>query len=132
MSWYNELIYNKNLKDASITKEEKAMLKKQKYELMNAAQDIIESLAAVVEFDGLDNVQDPSPRSSLALSMYNDSKGIYIKRLLLERTVPNCIAFVNCFESDRRLYCERYIRSTYPNEIPSSMKVIVSSSSNEN
>ena len=110
------------MKDKSITKEQKALLKQQKYDIISIAQDIVESLAAVVEFDGLDNTQDPSPRSSLALSMYNDSKGIYVKRLLLERTVPNCVKFVNCFGSDRRVYCERYIRSTYPNEVPMSLK----------
>ena len=101
MSWYyNELlIYNAiSIKYVSITKEQKTMLKQQKHEFMNVAQGIIESLAAVMEFDGLDNIHDMSPRSSLALSMYNDSKGIYIKRVLLvEQTIQNYITFVIFF-----------------------------------
>ena len=62
MSWYNELIYNTNIKHVSITKQQKTMLKQQKHEFMNVAQGIIESLAAVMEFDGLDNIQDLSPK----------------------------------------------------------------------
>ena len=80
--------------------------------------DILESLANVVEFDGLETTQDPSPRSSLALSMYNSNKAIFIKRMLLERTVPSCDAFVNSFGREKRDYCETYIRLTYPSEIP--------------
>ena len=96
-------------------------MKKQKILIQDASEEIIESLAAVVEFDGLDNTQDPSPRSSLALSMYSDSKAIFVKRLLLERTVKNCDIFVNAFGTEKRLYCERYVKSTYPNELPPSL-----------
>ncbi len=109
------------MKDRSITSDEKANLKKQKLAFQTASEDITESLAAVVEFDGLDNTQDPSPRSSLALSMYNDSKAVFVKRLLLERTVISCNVFVSSFGTDKKLFCERYIRSTYPNEIPASL-----------
>lgn len=122
-SYYNE-IYNKQMKSSSTSSDEKAMLKKQKLEFQTAAEEIIESLAAVVEFDGLDNTQDPSPRSSLALSMYNDSKATFVKRLLLERTVKSCETFVVSFGTEKKLFCERYIKSTYPNEIPPSMIVV--------
>ncbi len=120
-SWYTE-IYNKEIKAASTSSEEKANLKKQKLAFVTAGEEIIESLAAVVEFDGLDNTQDPSPRSSLALSMYNDSKATFVKRLLLERTVGSCNAFVSSFGTEKKLFCERYVKSTYPNEIPASLK----------
>ena len=80
--------------------------------------DILESLANIVEFDGLETTQDPSPRSSLALSMYNSNKAVFIQRMLLERTVSSCDAFVNSFGREKRDYCETYIRLTYPSEIP--------------
>ncbi len=120
LSYYNES-YGRSIKDASLTSEEKGNLKKQKILIQDASEEIIESLAAVVEFDGLDNTQDPSPRSSLALSMYNDSKAVFVKRLLLERTVKSCDTFINAFGAEKRLYCERYIKSTYPNELPPSL-----------
>ena len=121
LSWYNELYYNQVIKDPSITSDQKAFIKNQRSEIQNASIEIIESLAAVVEFDGLDNTQDPSPRSSLALSMYTDAKAMFVKRLLLERTVLNCDIFVNCFGVEKRQFCERYIKSTYPNEVPISL-----------
>lgn len=113
--WYDEYVY-KNLKNES--KEQKAVLMKQRVALLAASEDITESLAAVVEFDGLENLQDASPRSSLALSMYGDSKANFIQRMLLERTVVNCDVFVNCFGKEERDVCERYIKVNYPNEMP--------------
>ena len=120
-SYYNES-YNREMKDRSISNDDKAYLKKQKLGFQMASEDIIESLAAVVEFDGLDNIQDPSPRSSLALSMYNDSKATFVKRLLLERTVVSCATFVSSFGTEKKIFCEKYVKSTYPNEIPTSLK----------
>jgi len=122
LSYFNES-YGRSIKDSSLTSEEKANLKKQKILIQDASEEIIESLAAVVEFDGLDNTQDPSPRSSLALSMYSDTKAVFVKRLLLERTVKSCDIFINAFGAEKRLYCERYIKSTYPNELPPSFVI---------
>jgi hypothetical protein len=122
-SWYNE-IYKEQINDPSLTSEEKANLKKERFFLQNASEDIIESLAAVVEFDGLDNTQDPSPRSSLALSMYNDSKATFVKRLLLERTVTSCDTLVRSFGAEKRIYCEKYIKQIYPSEVPASLKKV--------
>jgi len=113
--WYDEYVYKDLKKESS---EQKAVLKKQRVALLQASEDIVESLAAVVEFDGLDNLQDSSPRSSLALTMYNDSKAKYIQRTLLERTVVNCDVFVNCFGRDERSVCENYIKVNYRNEMP--------------
>jgi len=113
--WYDEYFY-KNLKNES--SERKAVLKKQRVALLSASEDIVESLAAVVEFDGLENLQDASPRSTLFLSMYNDSKANFIQRMLLERTVVYCDIFVNCYGGEERDVCEKYMRANYPNEMP--------------
>jgi len=118
LSWYYEL-YNRNMKGAT-TSEQKADLKKQRFFLENAADEIIESLASIVEFDGLDNTLDPSPRSSLALTMYNESKATFVKRTLQERTLPSCDTFVNAFGSETREICIRFIQSTYASEVPPS------------
>lgn len=120
--YYNEN-YNSIIKDKSTTGEQKTRLKREKNNLQNASTEIIESLAEVVEFDGLDNIQDPSPRSSLALTMYNDSKANFVIRLLLERTVVYCDVFVSSFGNEKRLFCEGYIGNTFPNEIPLSLKL---------
>ncbi len=128
--YYYNKNYNLIIKDKSTTSEQKSRLKREKYDLQNASTEIIESLAEVVEFDGLDNIQDPSPRSSLALTMYSDSKANFVKRLLSERTVVYCDVFVSSFGSEKKLFCERYIRNTFPNEIPLSLKLSYSKGGN--
>lgn len=93
-----------------------------KQELQQLRQDLLESLAAVVEFDGLETTQDPSPRSSLMLSMYKPEKATFVKRMLSERFVPTSQAFVDAFGPTVRAQCEAYIRDTYPNEVPTRIK----------
>jgi len=119
--WYDEYFY-KNLKNES--SEQKAVLKKQRVALLAASEDIVESLAAVVEFDGLESLQDASPRSSLALSMYNDSKANFIQRTLNERTLVCCDVLVNCFGREERDVCERYIKVNYPSEFPKEKPIV--------
>ena len=80
--------------------------------------DIIESLASIVEFDGLETTQDPSPRSSLTLSMYTDSKATYVTRMLQERVIPLTQELVDVFGQDVKDRCKDYILQYYPNEIP--------------
>lgn len=115
--WYDEyFLGKKNL--AGESKERRATLRRRRVVLDAAAEDIVESLAAVVEFDGLENLQDASPRSSLALGMYDDSKARFIGRTLDERTVVCCDAFVDCFGGEERDVCERYVKVNYPGEYP--------------
>lgn len=83
----------------------------------NAADDIVDSLASVVEFDGLETTQDPSPRSSLMISMFKVEKGVFVQRLLLERMIPACRELVGCFGSDVKQRCEVFIQRNYPDEI---------------
>ena len=66
----------------------------------------------------MDNVQDPSPRSSLALTQYTKEKALFVKRLLLEREIPALDSFLAAFGTAKRLEIEKYVRNTYPNEVP--------------
>jgi len=115
-SYFNDY-YKKQLKSAA-SGDDKGRLKVQKSVFDNASVDIIESLAALVEFDGLENLTDPSPRSSLALTQYTDKKALYLKRILLERTVPACNTVISSFGTDEKRFVESYVAKTYPNEIP--------------
>lgn len=116
VSYYNEYYLEQN-KMAANNKEERNRLKQQKYAFENAAMEVIESLAALVEFDGLDNIQDPSPRSSLTLSQYTDQKGQFVQRTLLERTVPACNVVIGSFGTDKKMFVQKYISQNYSNEI---------------
>lgn len=96
----------------------KGEIRKRRQEIDTAMQDIVESLASIVEFDGFDTLIDPSPRSSMTLSSYNSSKGSFVTRMLLERTVPSCDAFVNLFGAGRRQICDQYMQMKYYDELP--------------
>jgi hypothetical protein len=82
-------------------------------DLSNAIDDLIDSLASIVEFDGLETTIDPSPRSSLMLSMYNHQKGTFVYRTLMERVIPSCERILNVFGRDRRRIVEEFVRSNY-------------------
>lgn len=84
--------------------------------LEHASEDIIESLANIVEFDGLETTQDPSPRSTLALRMFSVEKAVFVQRLLLERIVPSCDLVINLFGTTKRMTCENFVRFNYPDE----------------
>jgi hypothetical protein len=86
-------------------------------------QDLIESLASIVEFDGLETTQDPSPRSSLTLSMYTQDKANFVKRMLSERTAPLIGEIVSSFGPDERAQCETYIQQYFSNELPPKAEV---------
>lgn len=120
MSYYNEYYQEQNR--MALNKDERYRLKQQKYAFDNAAMEVIESLAALVEFDGLDNTQDPSPRSSLTLSQYSDQKGQFVQRTLLERTIPACNVVLDSFGTDKKMFVQKYISQNYPNEEISKLK----------
>lgn len=79
--------------------------------------DLLESLASVVEFDGLETTIDPSPRASLTMSMYTDTKAMFVRRTLLERVVPDVQALIKMFP-DVKSACEAYVKTTYADELP--------------
>ena len=77
--------------------------------------DLVEDLAALVEFDGLETTQDPSPRSSLTMTMYTDQKAVFVRRMLQERIVPTLLTILQQFDTERAL---TYLERQYPNETP--------------
>jgi hypothetical protein len=87
-------------------------------DLMTISDDIVESLASIVEFDGLETTIDPSPRSSLMLSMYNPQKGTFVYRTLTERVIPNCERYIAIFGEEKKSLCLEFIRRDYSDEIP--------------
>jgi len=87
-------------------------------ELCDASDELLESLASIVEFDGLETTIDPSPRSSLMLSMYNESKGKFIYRTFRERVIPSCERILSVFGSDRKRIVEDYVQRDYAAEVP--------------
>lgn len=123
----DEKIYKKNSKKS---KSEDIFPKYCKSrDTSNFAQDIIESLAACLEFDGLDNLTDPSPRSSLMISQFNFDKAIFVERMLKERTIPSCDLFLSSiFSLNDDTYpnlkdkCYGFVEKYYSSEIPQTLK----------
>ena len=87
-------------------------------ELSNYITELIESLASIVEFDGLETTTDPSPRSSLMLSMYTSDKAKFVYRTLVERVIPSCEYILNIFGLERRQLIEEYVVRDYSSEVP--------------
>ena len=87
-------------------------------ELQSAEDELIEALASLVEFDGLETTIDPSPRSSLMIKMYDNQKGKFVYRTLTERIIPSCDRYLNAFGTERLTLCQEYVRREYPEEIP--------------
>ncbi|KAL7492722.1 hypothetical protein ACHAWT_001734 [Skeletonema menzelii] len=87
-------------------------------ELASISDEIIESLASLVEFDGLETTIDPSPRSSLMLSMYDSKKGSFVYRTLVERIIPSCSQYLLLFGDERLNLCLEFVRKEYPDEMP--------------
>lgn len=83
-----------------------------------ASEGIVESLAACVEFDGLETTLDPSPRSSLMLAQYTNQKAQFVTRMLKERVIPSCDALMRCFDGEARERSMRYLRENFYNELP--------------
>lgn len=100
-------------------------------QVADMTQDLLEAIAAIVEFDGLETTTDPSPRSSLTLSMYNPQKAAYVQRLLSERVIPLCKQIFNLFDPGVRQRCEMYVASTYSNEVPKRQDVASTTSTIE-
>lgn len=96
-------------------------------ETENKAQDIIESFASCLEFDGLDNLQDASPRSSLMVSQYTNEKANFVLRMLLERSIPACSSFLDLIINssltsdpvELRRKCLDFMERNYASEFPS-------------
>lgn len=95
--------------------------------LSGLSEDLIESLASLVEFDGLETTIDPSPRSTLMLKMYNKDKETFVRRMLKDRIILTAKQIVGSVDPDVQSRCEAYVQATYPNEVPK--KAIVAAAS---
>jgi len=113
--WCGDLAKSNQLPGEMSTKNAKRICSN---DLLTAAEDLVESLGSLVEFDGLETTVDPSPRSSLMLSMYNDQKGTFVYRTLVERVIPSCESILMIFGRERRSLVEEYVKSEYGSEIP--------------
>lgn len=113
--WCGELAKSNQLPGDASSKSAKRICSN---DLSSAAEELVESLASLVEFDGLETTIDPSPRSSLMLSMYNPKKGNFVYRTLMERVVPSCERYVDVFGRERRRAVEEYVRRDHANEVP--------------
>ena len=87
-------------------------------DLAAASDDLVESLASLVEFDGLETTQDPSPRTSLTLASYNPQKGKFVYRTLVERVVPSCERFLGVFGKEKMAVVAEYVRRDHGDEVP--------------
>ena len=105
---------------------------KNKRQMDKYKDDIIESIASIVEFDGLETTQDDSPRSSLTLSMYNSQKSVYVQRMLGERIVPLIDDILRLFGSEARVQTEYYMREFYSSEMKATQPPATVATSNDN
>jgi hypothetical protein len=101
--------------------------KSSKKQMDQYKDDLIESIASIVEFDGLETTQDDSPRSTLTLGMYNSQKSIYVQRMLGERIVPLTDDILLLFGPDAKVQTELYMREFYPSEIKSTIPLEIKS-----
>ncbi len=84
----------------------------------DVCQSFREGLASIVEFDGLDTLTDPSPRSALTMSQYNVDKLKLIRRTLNERIIPDGQTLVVAFGPDVYQRSYGYVQQYYSDEIP--------------
>eukprot|EP00533_Pseudo-nitzschia_delicatissima_P006105 CAMPEP_0116077452 /NCGR_PEP_ID=MMETSP0327-20121206/73_1 /TAXON_ID=44447 /ORGANISM="Pseudo-nitzschia delicatissima, Strain B596" /LENGTH=224 /DNA_ID=CAMNT_0003567925 /DNA_START=231 /DNA_END=904 /DNA_ORIENTATION=- len=105
--------------------------KSSKRQMAEYKDDLIESIASLVEFDGLETTQDDSPRSSLTLSMYNPQKSIFVQRMLGERIVPLTDDILRLFGPEARAQTEYYMKEFYPSEMKAKQQPIVMITENE-
>ena len=77
-----------------------------------------EGLASIVEFDGLDALNDPSPRSALTISQYNIDKLKLVRRTLNERIIPDGQKLAVAFGSEAYERSYGYVQQYHSAEIP--------------
>lgn len=80
-------------------------------------QSLVEDLAALVEFDGLDTLVDPSPRASLALQQFSSTKLTYVQRILQERIIPEGKELLQLFPINSRQRTAEYMRQYHASEM---------------
>jgi hypothetical protein len=101
--------------------------KAKKKRAVQLKDDLVESLASIVEFDGLETTQDPSPRSSLMFNMFDSQKLSFVKRMLTERVLPTATALLKEFDDSILDLSLNYVSSNYPNEVPRQPQAVLGS-----
>jgi hypothetical protein len=94
----------------------------QSRQVADLRRDFYEGLAAVVEFDGLDTLTDPSPRSSLTLGQVNEQKVLFVQRMLAERVVPIGQQLVASFPAESVQQAHVFMQQYYSSELPLAQK----------
>lgn len=89
-----------------------------KSSVSESKREFIESLAGIVEFDGYDSLTDPSPRSTLTLSQYSESKALFVRRLLDEKVLFWGNRIIQSFDEGSRSRAASYIDQYYSGEKP--------------
>ena len=77
-----------------------------------------EALASIVEFDGLDALTDPSPRTALTMSQFNIEKLKLIRRTLNEKIIPDGQKLAEAFGPEAYQRSNGYVQQYYLAEIP--------------
>jgi len=114
----NSLGFKECLKDLVLYADQTGV-KGDRRKVAELQTDLIESLASVVEFDGLENtIESSGPRSSLTLSQYTESKATFVRRTLLEKVVPSVNALIRPFGDKVEGFCRDYVAKTYASELP--------------
>jgi hypothetical protein len=75
-----------------------------------------ESLASIVEFDGLDTLTDPSPRSAITMSQYDAKKFVFVQRTLKELVVPTAKQLVTAFGLEAYQQSSNFVLQYYASE----------------
>ena len=83
-----------------------------------AKERLTEALASIVEFDGLETLTDPSPRSTLTIAQYTEAKADYVVRALRELVLPSCQQLLAAFGPEPLERSRRYIDLYFSSEIP--------------
>lgn len=91
--------------------------RRQQASVSDSRRSFSEALASIVEFDGLETLIDPSPRSSLTLTQYNDSKAVYVRRALEELVIPTGNLLLRAFGPDKLATAQGYVQQYYASEI---------------
>lgn len=83
-----------------------------------AKERLTEALASIVEFDGLETLTDPSPRSTLTMAQYTDAKANYVVRAFRELVLPSSRQLLSSFGLEPLERSLRYIEQYYSAEMP--------------
>ena len=76
-----------------------------------------ESFASIVEFDGLNTLTDPSPRSALTMSQYDEKKLLFVRRILKELVVPTGQQLLIAFGPESYQQSLSYVQQYYAGEV---------------